>query len=411
MEKKIILILTLFFSYSLEAKIIQFSQLISLLERDNDSLQAKIEQAEALRSKLGHRGRSFIPNLQIQLGKESYKGEYDRQSQYFAGIEAELNLFRGGRDSLLASQMESSHSKAEKEVEKHKLLLLYHTKTIYRQIQGLLKKQILHQQYIKELEKIETASDKRVRSKVAQASETLRVKYEILKAKGHAKEMMLSVDEYKTQLAVLLGLEEHKNIIFDDFVPKPNNEWTSLDEKFENHPDLKILEKQKELLDSHLKQKSGWRIGELSLYSHYGRPALSAEEELARLEKNEFTLGLRFKIPISDLFHLNVDRKSHDREIRSLDFQKRYALNEKQALDHEIRHDLAVTNDLWQQNKQEKILATQIFKAAFLAYEKGAQSTSEIQESLEIQLDALKREVDLLTEYSVKLSRLEYLNP
>lgn len=410
--KKTIISLCLFLcSLGLNARVISFSELENVLKTDNDSLQAKVSQAQAIREKLGHKNRSFIPNIQLQVGQESYEGEFDQQSKYFAGVEAELNLFRGGRDSLKELETQETLSKAETQIAKHKLVLLYHTHSIYREIQGLLEKQELNQRYIKELRKIENASNKRVKSRVAQSSETLRIKYEILKAQGHTKEMKLSIDELKTELAVLLGMKEHKDMVFDKIIPTPKNEWTAIDENYSHHPELKIIENDKELVKNQVKQKAGWRLAELSLYSHYGRPALSREEELANLEKNEFALGVRLSIPFNELFTLQVDRKAHQQELTSLEYERKYALNEKQALDHEIRHDLSVTNELWQQNKQEKSLAREIFQAAFRAYEKGAQSTSEIQEALELLVNAEKREVDLLVEYSTKLARLQYLNP
>lgn len=390
---------------------ISFDQLATMIKKENQSLKAQGHLIDASKAREGVLSRSFFPTVDIEGGFESSEGEFARAEKGFATVSARLNLLRGGRDLIEDQNQKGTTKLTALDSEAQQLKLLTDAQSLYRAIQGMIQLHKIHQTHIKELEKVKRAGLKRVQNKIAQESEVLLIDYALLKEKAAIRELLLEIDENKTELAVILGLDEHKSLSFEERLPYPNQEWVELENTTDKHPELKKISLRQDLLQNHSKQKEAWRQHELSLYTHYGRPSLSSDAEVSLENKNESTIGLSLSFSLDDMFNNRSDRVAHSYEQMALKQQQIYVINEKKAYDHEIRHDLEVTHELILDNKKERELAQRIATANFSAYQRGAISTSEMTQTLELQLESQKNEIELLISYGKNLAQLRYLNP
>ncbi len=77
------------------------AKLKELLETRNAKVAALKLDADAAQEREGALLRSFLPSIEVSTAQESFKkGQGDQKSQPAYGVEAKMNLFNGGRDSL-----------------------------------------------------------------------------------------------------------------------------------------------------------------------------------------------------------------------------------------------------------------------------------------------------------------------
>src|SRR5687768_9611401 len=86
------------FALAMELK---YEELPRLLREKNRGVQASSLSVEAARERTGSLTRSFLPRVEAIGGAEHFKtGNYPVATQPYGGIEATVNVFRGGLDSL-----------------------------------------------------------------------------------------------------------------------------------------------------------------------------------------------------------------------------------------------------------------------------------------------------------------------
>ena len=68
---------------------------------DNLSVQGQNQSVESEKAKKGYLGRSFLPSVILEFGQERFQtGRYKEYGNPYGMLEARINLFRGGRDSI-----------------------------------------------------------------------------------------------------------------------------------------------------------------------------------------------------------------------------------------------------------------------------------------------------------------------
>ena len=74
--------------------------LAELIRNQNLRLAGGEKQVKAMVSRTGHLGRSYLPTMDVHGGAEAFRTGADLGSgvQPYAGVQANWNLFRGGRD-------------------------------------------------------------------------------------------------------------------------------------------------------------------------------------------------------------------------------------------------------------------------------------------------------------------------
>ncbi|MCM2278977.1 MAG: TolC family protein [Oligoflexia bacterium] len=80
---------------------VEYHLLPELLKERSPSVRAGQLAVEAASARTGSLRESFLPQVAAQAGIEAFRtGSFDAETQPFGAIEASLNLYRGGRDSL-----------------------------------------------------------------------------------------------------------------------------------------------------------------------------------------------------------------------------------------------------------------------------------------------------------------------
>jgi len=80
---------------------LKFEDLPKLIKDRNLSVKGAGANVQAAQAQTGHLFRSYLPEVEAEVGGESFqRGPFGTMAQPFAKIEANINLFRGGKDRL-----------------------------------------------------------------------------------------------------------------------------------------------------------------------------------------------------------------------------------------------------------------------------------------------------------------------
>ena len=97
-------------------EVVTATKLRQLLEQKNAVVAASRMEASAANQREGVLSRSFIPSIQLQGGQENSKlGSEKWHSNSVYGVEANFNLYNGGRDEIKnkISSLEASRKSAQ----------------------------------------------------------------------------------------------------------------------------------------------------------------------------------------------------------------------------------------------------------------------------------------------------------
>lgn len=103
MSSRLALLLILSWTTSATAapRKIAFADLEKLVRERNENVQAAASTLKAQTERTGSLTRSFLPRLSADVGGEQFKaGSAAMESQSYWKIEAQMNLYRGGRDGI-----------------------------------------------------------------------------------------------------------------------------------------------------------------------------------------------------------------------------------------------------------------------------------------------------------------------
>jgi outer membrane protein len=206
---------------------VKTENLRSILAEKNARLKASELQKQAAERREGHFLRSFLPKVQGVANLEKFqRGTGSWNSQPSFGLEAKLNLFRGGRDYLeeKVRELESQRRAALQEettIEELEKALQHLWRYRFSQ-----EKEKLLKASIERNEKNLQAALQRIRSGVATASD--RYEFEI-NASELNRELILideEIDHEKKELALLLGVPLEDLVVNQPF--QHDHEFTQL---------------------------------------------------------------------------------------------------------------------------------------------------------------------------------------
>ncbi len=393
-----------------EAISIRFEDLPRLVTEKNENVKASAFAVKAQSERAGYLTRSFLPQLSASVGQEEFKtGSTPSAQQEYWRIEGSLNLYRGGRDKLenqiRDGQRELAGLNYSSEIQRE----LREAKRAYWQALAITK---LIAERKEALDKNETnlkSARRRAGAGITTTADAAQFELHKLTLERDIKKLDLEHHRVVNLLSVALALDQHENIeIAGDF---PGVDSATPVKALEVAKQLEVrnyqeLQRVDELRASRL---SRWFLPRLDLYTSYGLPSLTDENERALRKQQEWTAGVRVTIDLGQSIEERREAGARSADASAAQMRGAHRLREVIANDHDLRHDIAVTADLIKDSENAVAQAQKFLKLTEAEYSRGAKNGPDLLEAFRTYFEFRERRIDYLREYFETKAQLESL--
>jgi outer membrane protein TolC len=315
---------------------------------DNLSVQGQSQALESEKVRQGFLGRSFVPSLSLDLGQEQFQtGRYRHYSNPYGMLEARLNLFRGGRDTIESAIRDLNVKSAEQnrtavvrqelnKVRKIQFMIIYNYELV----------KILEEEF-KQNKKIQLQAEKRGRSGVASRSDAL----EFIIYNSELEEGIESLKHenkiLKISLLPLLNLTTFEGLKFQDsLVHEHDDELIAKNFESKKHPG--VVAKKNEFESYQLKKKSTglWWTPSLDLYGGYYLYTLRDRDYLSQSARDDQVIGARITFELFDGMKSLNEKSAAHYQAQAKNLEAQYLEKKTDAQYQMLKEDLMHTHEV-----------------------------------------------------------------
>lgn len=372
--RQLFVLLTMTFSVSLFAGELDLAQ---QMDAKNLSLKGHDLQIEAEKVKQGFLLRSFLPTLTVDFGQERFQtGRYREYGNPYGMIEARINLFRGGRDSIerdiralekrIAEHGRDSAFRDQlNKVRKLQWQIVYNTVLI----------QILEEEK-KQNSKIKAQAERRARSGVTSRSDTLEFTIynseldEGIETLKHENEIL------KVGLLPLLGVESTKELSFQTAL-KHEHDDILLTKPYDakSHPDVSSMMNQYEAQTLAQRSQKLWWTPKLDLYGGYYMYTLRDRDYISQEARDDRVIGARLTIELFDGMRAQNQASASFYQAEAKRLQGQFTEKETASKYIMLREDLLHTHEVMHYIVDRIAKSKDYLKVTLDEYDRGVKNS------------------------------------
>lgn len=396
------------FSYKALATEVTYENLKSLVEKQNLNIEANSLDIKASEAQEGRLLRSFTPQIEVFAAQESFKeGSKAEQSQPTYGAEAKINILNGGKN-LYDSRLRETQTNIKRF--KYQSALAEELKTA----RETYWKYIYAQESIKLINEMIEVNNKslksaqqRINAGVATQSDRYEFELKAIDLKQHLKEMMLSSDNLKRQIKLLLNFPSTDDFKIIGSLNHDHDYEISLKHKPSDHD---FLYKEYELSSEVEKLKADMSKSEfwpkLDLYASYKQQNQLQIDMPNAEDRVERVAGIKLTINLNEGFENYRQAKASLLEAESLvkraQFQKRevelHVENEISELDllHSQVHDSDLSVEI----------ADKYFKTTLSEYVRGVKNSPDVLGASEKLFETKNKRLEIIRDFQLSKSHI-----
>lgn len=388
-----------------------FEDLSRLVLEKNENVKSSQLHAKAIGERTGRLARSFFPMLSAQIGEEQFKTGSDpfkQQSNW--KLEAAINLYRGGRDTLEDNIRDTELNIAKTNTAIEIQSELFKAKKTFLRIVALSNKA----DNLKEaLEKNETnirSAQKRAGAGITTTADA--AQFELHRSALQRELIELDHERHTSliQLEVFLGLDEHESVeIVGGFpaLPKSDNEMEKTKLNSQGQLDLLSARGAQKISEFKATQANRWWLPKVDFYSSYGIPSLSEEYTRALNKDHEWSAGIRMSVDLGQGFEERKEASAQQLKAESERARLSQRTRDIVATDHELRHGLEVLIKLILLTEVDVEKTKKFLKLTENEYTRGVKNGPDLLEAFQRHYELRESRIQYLAEYFLAKTELE----
>jgi outer membrane protein len=291
--------------------LLNYEDLPAYIKRENFRVRSSSQRLEAQENRLGHLGRSYLPEFQATLGREAFKlglNSWDNQPHW--GLGARINLYRGGQDALEESIREKAVIIEKTENESTYWSELTRARETYAELIYIEALKKLNEEESKLNQKNSASAFKRIQAGVATRTDQLEFEMHAIALQQDRARISSEDLRLQAELRTALNLAADSNIQFAPDAPHIH-EWQSVLPKInpETQPLLvqaRAIEEQQSLSST---QASRMSLPALDLVA--GWEQLTSRQELGSpADRRQASVGAQLSWSLGKAIEGRVESRS-----------------------------------------------------------------------------------------------------
>ncbi len=372
------------------------------------SLQERITEAQKLSGSLR---RSFLPKMKLIYGQERFTtGPLHRVNQPFGGIEAEVNLFNFGRDSLedkrrskeaQLAQVNSKITKAEILAKGREALAQY---AYLNEISSILREAMLMN------EKNISGAEKRIRAGLSTSTDLIDFQHQKIALNQEYETLKFEIGLVERLLAVILGHNPDQEVIvkFQNEHPEHGPLFNAPGE-FLNSALIKKAELTLEIASLNKSKVSRWWGPRLDLYGYALRFTQKEREYPEPGQRNDVTFGFRFTLPFFDGGEAIAETQASSARTRALEYDFRQRILEVKNETGNALRKLDLAHNLIHGAEDSVKLMSEYRKGIMNEYTKGVKNSPDVLQANQRWIEAKTKFAEVKRNYQFAKSEAQYL--
>lgn len=391
-------------------KVILFRDLPKLVRDKNENVQAADLSVQAFKERTGSLTRSFLPKVSAMAGNEELKAGSSDDRQNYWKVEARMNLYRGGRDSLEDQIRSSRWSSAQNLRQLEFNSELKEARQVYWKI-------VAGEKILKDFQEALSKNEINLRSAIKRAGAGVTtaadaVQFELNRTllNQDLKKQTLDLDLLRNRLSVALGLDSHETIQVESEFPHPDEDKIAVaDLKPNENIEINSL-KNREATEKLVSDQAGrWWLPKVDIYASYGIPSLKDEYTRALRRETEYYGGVMVGIVLGEGFDSRNESNARLLESRALEKRKSHKLRELTANDHELRHDMKLLHELIHDADKDIDKSARFVKLTETEYARGVKNGPDLLEAVRNHFEFRQKRYQLYREYFETKAELQSL--
>ncbi|HXH76450.1 MAG TPA: TolC family protein [Bacteriovoracaceae bacterium] len=275
---------------------------VELIEKNPGYLNSK-ERFIAAEKIKGSLTRSFLPRVSVSYGRERFTtGPYHRLNQPFGGIEATVNIYNSGRDSLENEQRNKQFQIAGIDTNMALSLIISEVRKSMSHFAYLEEVQGIYNEALEFNESQLKNAQKRTNAGLATKTDLLDFKQQQIQLNQELQTLEYEQGVVFRLISTLLGKNpnEEIKIVFNNVHPEHEHESDPI---MSTNGRSYIIQKASLLSEVAIldrKKAERWWMPSLDLYTHALRFTQKEREYNEPEDRNDFAYGFKFTLPLFD---------------------------------------------------------------------------------------------------------------
>lgn len=387
------------------AEYVSFEQIEDIVKTKNPIVDSMKQKTEAKKSREGHLVRSFLPEVAAEVAQETFKAGLDpERSQPMWRVEATVNVFRGGADSIeeKARGLETNAADLETKVSmKDQLQKAY---DLYWQL--AYKQEVLQtlNAHLDLSKKNLGEANRRISSGVATSTDRLEfeMKMSLIKQEVALAEKDLRL--LSLELGNILGsttsvLPKSTDNHFHDW------ETTLKAVKAADLPEVKMTVAERDTLNARRDQHRAEYFPAVDIYAGQAQDNQRAERDHAdEADRRESYVGIRASWSLGKTINSGVERSSLQKEVSAKETQLRF-LTRQAEISQSSKFDELKTLHSFVHDSEENIKASSRYlDATRKEYARGVKNSPDVLEATEKYISAKLRFAEITRDFNLLYS-------
>lgn len=389
----------------LAAETVSFEQIEGLVRTKNPIVHSMKQKTEAKKSREGHLGRSFLPDVAAEVSHETFKvGSDGEKSQPGWKVEATLNVFRGGADSLeeKVRALESQAAQLETSVStKDQLQKAYELYWLLAYKQDVLQTLNSHLEISK---KNLGEANRRINSGVATSTDRLEFEMKMSLIKQEVALTEKDVRLLSLELGNILG---YTTAVLPKSTDNHFHDWetTLKGIKAADMPEVKMTATERDALQAKSSQYRGDYFPAVDLYAGQAESNQRFERDHPEAsERRETYMGVRASWSLGKVINSGVERSSLQKEVMAKDKQLDYLMRQTE-ISQTSKFDELKTLHSFVHDSEENIKASyRYLEATRKEYGRGVKNSPDMLEATEKYISAKIRFAEITRDFNLLYS-------
>lgn len=411
MQKLIFLLLSLtLVSANVFAIELKYDELEEIIRTKNKKVLATKLELHGAQKRVGFLKRSFIPTGEASIGQENFQtGPYESMSEPSYTLKANINLYRGGRDSL-----EDKSRRAQR------LATRVQTDQVIQTELFMARELFWNLVYLKEVKKLfeDALRDNKVNLQKANvrinaglSTKTDRLEFEISDTtlKQDLARVTVSIATTQRNFLAILGMPSESVIETIDKIPHDHNDTTAdLTMDFNLFRDVRLEYANKINFESQGEILKRWWTPSLDVYAESSLYNFREREYHTQNDRIDNALGIKLTFNF-DGFQGKFDGESLAAKARAAELNASQIKTEAEAAFNSAKQELELLHQLIHDGEKSVAKGAEYLKQTQDEYGRGVKNSPDVLSATIKQLEFKKRFAEIRRDYAIAKAQLQSL--